>query len=408
MSQQGVFAFVLCTKTVTLPTFVRNILLLLTLTLLTNEATAQRAEALDYLVTTAGDTLRGHIKPTGAGGVKLYRRGQPTQEFSPAEVRSYGNDHGPIGISQVVGRGGQPRFMSPLVSGYVSLYKGEEERREKQFFVQVPDSGYVREVALVSHQLTLARTLRGCPALEFGTNAFQRTYPYTIDGMSRLVIAYNACRQPEQTTALVKRRSSGWHAAVGFKVGPNYSSIQLSGMAQGYDADDHRDAFGYQGGFTLNVAAPINLSAQLEVNFARMRSTYGPYSVALGYNSGIPGDIHTATLRYSQVQVPLLLRYEIGHGGLRPFVNAGPSYVFNFDNSSFDATSTFGSGTREFALTVDKAAFGVVAGGGVLLRPASGPTLSLEARYSYVEHNSIFVGPTPRSKTASLELGIMF
>lgn len=98
-------------------------------------ASAQGARQ-DYLVTTKGDTLYGKIQLIGSqnNAVRLFRRGLPTADFTPAEVTSYGDDTGLIGVSKIVSSHGNLQFVTPLIEGYVSLFSVEKERGKTHFY----------------------------------------------------------------------------------------------------------------------------------------------------------------------------------------------------------------------------------------------------------------------------------
>ena len=347
------------------------------------------------MVTMAGDTLRGRIQQVGKhyNKVRLRRPGMPPADFGAAEITSYGSAGGPIAVSRKVGAHGQPQFLVPLVVGTVRLFGGENDHAEKRFYLQPVDSATVVEVPPLTAQLTLARVLAGCPALEFGSDRLRNRYPYTTAGMSALVLAYNRCRQPQQPSSLAKR-DNGLRASFGLKAGINTSGFALSPYSYG---SAHTGTTGYQGGFTLNVAAHTHFSVQFEAVYIALRSEYN--------TEGTGTDLLTTHIRYSQIQVPILLRYTLGHGTLQPYLNAGPSAGFNFGNSS---TTRYGSPAYETDVDLGTVAFGLAGGGGVAAHLPALPVLSLEVRFDKMLDYNHFVYYTPKHASLRLDFGIAF
>ena len=203
--------------------------LLILFLLLSTTATWAQTSPKDYLVTMTGDTVRGRIQQVGKhyGKVRLHRAGTPPADFGPAEIASYGSASGPIAVSRKVGAHDQSQFLVPLVVGTVGLFSGENDHAQKRFYLQPADSTTVVEVPPLTAQLTLARVLVGCPALEFGSDQIRNRYPYTNSGMADLVLTYNRCRKPQQPGILIKR-DNGLHASFGLKTGLNTSDFALS------------------------------------------------------------------------------------------------------------------------------------------------------------------------------------
>lgn len=363
---------------------------------------AQKSQQ-NYLVKSTGDTLRGRIQQVGQhhSKVRLYQKGALPLEFGAVEATSYGSSTGVIAVSKQVGAHGQQQFMVPLVAGLVSLFSGENAEQDKRFYLQPADSAYVIEVSPLTAQLTYARQLPGCPALEFGSNKIQDQYRYNAAGVSALVMAYNKCRQPQQPTALVKHKS-GARLAVGLKAGVNVSDIPLSNAPH---SASHSGNTGFQGGITFNIASRTHFSVQMEALYVTLRSTYGPFEKA-SYNSGIALNTNLIAVNYNQFQVPLLLRYTIGYGVLRPYVNAGGLYGLNSSNTS--SLSYPIASNPPIPLAISKSSFGYAVGGGVAVHRAGLPELTLEARYAYMDGNVAQASYSHKQTSYRFELGISF
>ncbi|WP_055562267.1 porin family protein [Hymenobacter sp. AT01-02] len=367
-------------------------------------AFAQRS-APDYIVTTAGDTLRGRIQIFGPQNqmVRLFREGAATAEFSPTEVRSYGDRSGQLGVSISVGPQGAPQFVVPLVQGYVSLYSGENERGKSHFFLQPADSAYLVPVPPTTARLAYLRVLSGCPSLDFAYSTTEKRYPYTEIGLKRLVTAYNECRQPQQTSRTLRNTSA--RVAVGLKAGLNSSSFKY---ADDRYVGSHTNTIGYQAGVMFHLGSKTQFSVQGEVSYVALRSVYGPVNFPNGYAAYTT--LRTLTVHYSQIQVPILFRYSFGHQNLRPYVNAGPVYGLNFQNKSTDSyqdSDKPAPNTRAYTVAGSNS-FGLSGGAGLLWQGTSFPNLSLEVRYEKMLDATGFYRSAPSHESLRLDLGIWF
>jgi|GEM_PF-2622908 len=367
-----------------------------------------QAPAHDYVVTTAGDTLRGNIQFPGREltTIRLYRPGVAATTLTAAEVASYGDAAGPIGVSLPVGAtGASAQLMNLLVRGHVSLYSRPNAEGKKTYFLQPPESAYVVEVPAATARLTLLRQLTNCPALDFTTAAIERRYPYSYPGMTSLIMAYNACREPQRTSRVVK--PAGFRASLGLKVGGNVSSFELGPAVR---AGQRSQGTGYQAGVFLHVITKSRFSAQLEAVYLALRSRYGAadfYNGFAAYTTTRQLDVH-----YAQVQIPVLLRYTVGYHALRPYLNAGASYGLHVANRSTDTyrnSNQPSPDTREL-LPPGSGSIGLAAGAGLsLYRPAL-PVLSLELRYD--RSLGSFGDPAEQvvraNRTLRLDLGVAF
>ena len=380
-----------------------RLLILLPLLLLSAFAGFAQSTPPDYVVTTAGDTLRGNLQLLGKQytRVRLHRDGMAPTEYGPMEAAAYGSTAGPFAVSKVVGRGGKRQFMFPLVHGPASLYLGTTANQDEGYYLQAPDSSYVVAVKKASNQLTLAQMLPGCTTLEFGSNALQTRYPYSSAGLSGVVMAYNQCRQPQQLSRLVKR-DTGMRILFGVKAGLNMSQFNL-GLDNSY-RDTHHNANGYEVGLTLNLTTHRHWSVQFEALYIAARSTYGPFTLN-NYNSGIPVNDLTLHLQYSQMQFPILAKYTAGYGKMRPYLSLGPTFARILNSKvvfTYPSASTSGAIiTAENPSIFYGTGIGYVAAGGVAIHLPMLPVLSVEARFSDMFANAVI-----KHNFFSLDLGV--
>ena len=344
-------------------------------------AIAQRPTKQDYVVTTVGDTLRGQILVSGNGNtVRLRQADGKRIEFGPTEASSYGDAAGVMGVAQKVGPHGAVQFVAPLVQGPVSLYGGKDSQGKRNYLLQLPDTAYLIEIRPQTAQLTFHKLLSGCETLQFGTNEAQHRYPICYTGLSRLVMDYNACTQPQRPSQLIKS-SAGLRFTYGLKGGLNLSDFQLS--PEPYPTEQ-KQANGYQAGIFLRASNKTRFSLLLEANYVSLRSTYGPAN----YPNGIFSYTRTVSIQYTQVQLPLLVRYTFGTGPIKPFLNAGRLYAISLNNKSTMIDRRTISPFTETYRPIDKpeGSFGWTLGAGSIIRYSSLPELSLEARYDRVQY----------------------
>lgn len=360
--------------------------------------------ASDFVVTNAGDTLRGRIRLKGrsAATLRLYQPQQAPVSFSAATVRSYGIGHTPLRVSQSVGPAGPRRLLVPLVRGYMSLYVGKDTADQVRYYLQPTDTAYVVEVAPATALLTYARLLSDCPSLDIGSTFFLEHYRYSTSGLEALVTDYNHCRQ--RPSELV-RTPSGVRVLLGAKVaaGPlRFNPATDDYYAQLLYGPGPSQSYALQAGLMALFATRSSLGVQVEANYLYLSSTYPPPTSA-SYGTGTYYGLYGVQVQFSQFQLPVLARYTFGRGVLAPYLNLGPSFGVNFANNTrkqvYNITGTTLT-DQVYPSYVSAVSLGGAAGGGLLLHRAGLPGLMLDARYEYqvdnindnIHHSSVRFG----------------
>lgn len=358
----------------------------------------------DYLVTTKGDTLHGRIQLVGGQNktVRLFRRGQPSADFTPTEAISYGDATGPIGVSKMVGPHGNQQFVTPLIEGYVSLFSVEREGGKAHFLLQPADSTYLIEVPPTTARLTYLRVLPNCPTLNFAYSEIERRYPYNHSGLTRLITAYNACIQPQQVSRTVNARAS--RTSFGAKAGINVSSFDMSQRFVG----NQETVIGYQAGFFMHFTTKSRISVQPELLYLTLRSKYAPTN----FPNGVTAYTTTRTLQvdYSQIQLPILFRYTLSGRTLQPYFNLGPSYGLNFNTKSTDSYQQSNKSepdVQPIAIT-GRNSFGLAAGAGLFIQRPALPVISVELRYDKMLDATGYFSTPPTHQSLRLDLGVAF
>lgn len=362
----------------------------------------------DFVVKTSGDTLRGEFRQNARrpdGQTITLLQGKSSLRFGADEISSYGGPEGVMLVSRTIGARGPRAFVRPLALGYVSLYAGTDANGQEWFYLQPADSVYLVKIEPQSAQLTFNRLLSGCPDLQFGTDAIRRKYPLKYRGMVQLVKTYNTCRKPDQVTELPPPGAS-WRLTKGIKAGLNHTRFDYGDQLVGQEAG--RQA-GYQAGLLLQVQNRSRFALQLEAVVLSLRTTRDPVAIYSGTS------LYTRTgrsrIEFNQVQLPLLLRYYAGNGAVRPYLNAGPCYGFNFNRTTtatYQNSNTTTPETYSFSVP-QRSSLGYVAGFGLLLARPVGPSFSLEARYDQIaDVISNYDFYIPRHKSFRLDLSVLF
>ena len=140
-----------------------------------------------------------------------------------------------------------------------------------------------------------------------------------------------------------------------------------------------------------------------------LRGDYAPAPIYTG--TSLYSLTGSTRIRFLQLQIPLLLRYRLGHGPvLQPYLNAGPCYGQTFSNSSA-IVYRYSNRTEDETLALqlsDRFSLGYVAGAGVLIRRRTGPSLNLEVRFDQVVDAPNNVYYTPQHKSLRLDVGVIF
>ncbi|SET11422.1 porin family protein [Hymenobacter actinosclerus] len=326
----------------------------------------------DYVLTTAGDTLRGRIKITQkpVKTVWLYRTGQPADSFTANQLRGYGDPKGLLETTRQVGPHGKKEFVSALVTGYVSLFIGVTSDGTNRFFLQPADSAYVVEVSAEVPRLSYLRVMGNrCAKIDFSDARLESKYRYSPRGLTQLVLDYNACLQ--QPSQIIANTSGGLRLLPGFQAGLNLVSTGRGGT-------------GYQVGALVQATNKSAFSIRAELIYSKIRREYDPEDLFNGFAPYTTS--RTIKLDYGQLQLPITVRYTIGHGLLRPHVAAGLLGALNFRNKSTAAIKK-SSEPAPVVYPLDypgSSSIGATGGVGLSFYQPKGFVPGLELRYDYI------------------------
>ncbi len=309
-----------------------------------------------YVVTAQGDTLRGLLTVprfvTDAGVVLRPNAQAPAQKFGVQQLRAVALQDGRrlVKLKMPVRRDAQTGvvdsaavLLQQLVGGYANFYRydidmtrhrGEAEYTQSetvQYFIRAAGSG-LAQVRRATQQVTLGAVFQDCPTV---TAAVPRTR-FEEYRLSDLVVRYNAdCHAtvPAHDYRLPEPVSTA-QVLVSARVG-------LHGGKLYYPASAYLTQAGSQAatrllyGLELRLAYAGPWSLIVGVNYARLRSTATLVQPArLGTtNAGEPLSLPITT-EVQSLQAPVLVRYTVGHGSLRPYVAAGPMFGMYITNQT--------------------------------------------------------------------------
>ncbi|GAB2553782.1 hypothetical protein GCM10027190_00290 [Spirosoma areae] len=209
--------------------------------------------------------------------------------------------------------------------------------------------------------------------------------------------AYVAPPKPQAVAAsrpapqVIPASASEGRFRIGFRLGGNSSTIggvDVSALGEGIKL---ARVTGFHGGVVFNFGGP-SFSVQPEI-------LYTQYGVRMAAGSDY------LQIKYSIVEVPVLLKASFGQPNLRFFVNAGP--VMTYATGGTVSVQEGGqSDSQKLDMTNEgRLAFGASGGAGVALKAGPGSVL-LEARYSYL-FSSNDAGATLHPQNAMLSIGYL-
>ncbi|UFH52656.1 porin family protein [Spirosoma sp. KNUC1025] len=156
---------------------------------------------------------------------------------------------------------------------------------------------------------------------------------------------------------------------IGFRVGGNSSTIGgIDPETFGIGVQANR-VMGFHGGVLFNFGGP-SFSVQPEI-------LYTQYGIKMTAGSDY------LQLKYSIIEVPVLLKASFGQPNLRFFINAGPVATYTL-GGTLSALEGGQSGSQKIDMTNEgRLSYGASGGAGVAIQAGPG-AVQLEARYSYL------------------------
>ncbi|WP_457067103.1 porin family protein [Hymenobacter sp. UYAg731] len=399
-------------------------------------AQAQRNFRPGYIVRPAGDSLRGEIDVRGQqrmGLLCVFRAntGAAATQYTPTELKAYGLQSGaryeacqlPGGLTTAPGGAALSAapttlFMQQLVQGKAKLYSYIDEGGNGRYFFRTTD-GPVTEVVQIIQNVTVTDVLvqqKSYPFRQVLSRAFidcPVVQPMLINAElkeSQLVAIfnrYNSCAPGQASVAATARRTKVHFGAV---VGAQSATTTLDDEGEIALSSSLRPVFGV--GLLLNPAS-FNERLALRVELLYQKQLHeGQY---LRYNAIVTSinSSRDAQITLQTVRVPLMLRYTLPRGLVRPYIQVGGEVSALLDAHQALIVETNqklgGVGTTTTTREIEMRSLGFGPTGAVGITVPAGPgALQFEARYNTLDSSSQAVKQLSGAQTISLLLGYNF
>ncbi|SES95918.1 Outer membrane protein beta-barrel domain-containing protein [Hymenobacter actinosclerus] len=395
-------------------------LLLLALVSVSCAASAQTNFRPGFVLTPAGDTLRGEVDARGAiRNARLARfRAAPDAaivEYQPRQLRGYGfvgdrlYQAETVLLADSVPRLGQPytlpdtlarhSFLEVVVRGELSLLYLRDERSFEHYYVQLsgqPPQELVQKISFVStstgtaggtavrhksddYRRTLAASTQRCLAVQPAITKVS----LDLNSLSRVVAQYNEC----VGSAIIKpapatRRN---HVQLGLVAGAETSRLTLNDNFFGRDRTLKTTS--NQVSPVVGLALNFRLSGINKALSARLEAFYESQDYLARQALATPGFYQEYRVKMTSIRVPLLVRYTYPRGAIRPFAQVGYGFaqLLRNDNEGRQtrtpAVAGYQDGDWKQLVVPRKLEQGVIGSIGVSTARANQRNMAAELRY---------------------------
>ncbi|WP_148103411.1 porin family protein [Hymenobacter rigui] len=404
----------------------KKILLLLPLLAVTASAAAQTNFQPGYVLPLSGDTLRGEVDSRGElRGATLCRFRASAQagatEYRPTEIRGYGLDAGGTYRASVLPVAAHtPVFMQVLADGKLTLLRYTNENESKQYYAQTASAPLLQP--LVQRDTIV---LQINPQTQAENKVSTRVYPFRNVLWQIMAdcptVQTSLTRLELQESRLVKTVTA-YNTCVG---GPQNvirkqtNKVRVSAFVGGYRANvtykDDRQYFDLTSdvlpsfGVALNLK-PASFNPHLSL-LAELWFTQQKYTTTYdGVGPLGPGYERTLKVDIASVGLPLLLRYSLTKGIVRPYVQAGFVAKQNIKNKAekSDYLPRFSSNRTITAIDLKSYNIGGLFGVGVTIPTGSKGSINLEGRLDKLDSTSSAAGIISNSRGLSVLAGYTF
>lgn len=352
------------------------------------------------------DTLKGYVafQNERRSGTKCIFKPQAdaaVQRFNPEEIKGYGFLKGNrFEAMKLPAQEGlqETKFLQVLVKGKASLYtyqdvaanqhfyllKGNQLKELKQQVRTEVDKRTGNKVKITEKLYldTLKAALQDCSTI---TSQLVETR-FKTSSLTKLVAYYNTCLSPENLTYIrpLPKTKLVWGPVLGL----NTSSLKIT--SPGLDLyisvpDAYQAKLKPSGGIFLNINFPRiidKVSLQLEATYTSNKYTAEFQQAGqFGRNNN-----YKVNFDLNYIKVPVLFRYTVPNGQIRPFFNAGilNAYAVKFHQNSIKE-STLNNTTyideTPALISYRKYNQGFIIGAGTNLYYSENYTLGVEGRF---------------------------
>ncbi|MBX0290828.1 PorT family protein [Hymenobacter sp. HSC-4F20] len=380
-------------------------LLLLPVLTVTATAVAQSNFQAGYVVPLSGDTLRGEVDTRGElRGATLCRfratPKTPPTEYKPTDVRAYGFAAGGVYRALALPTAAPTLvFMQVLAEGKLSLVRYTDETEAKHYYAQTTGSALLQPLVQrdttvlqinpqtrVEHKVStrvyafrnvLWQLMADCPAVQTKLPGLELLEAQ----LTKTVAAYNSCvggpqRTITQRTGKLLFSVSGgaYHATATYQDGKSYDLTSDFLASVGAGVQIH----------------PAYFSPHLSF-VGELWYTQQKYSLSYEAEGTLgAGYQRTLDVQVASIGVPVLLRYSLTQGGVRPYVQAGFVYKQNIqrDAEKTDYLPRLSSAPSASPVELKSYNIGGVFGVGVSIPTGSYGSINLEGRLDKLDNTS--------------------
>ncbi|WP_185816887.1 porin family protein [Hymenobacter metallilatus] len=404
----------------------KKCLFLLSSLAVSSVAIAQTNFQPGYVVPLSGDTLRGEVDSRGElRGATLCRFRASAQadatEYKPGEIRGYGFDAGNSYRTAMLPNAARtPAFLQVLADGKLTLLRYTNENENKQYYAQTASAPLLQP--LIQRDTIV---LQINPQTQAENRVSTRVYPFrnvlwqlmadcpTVQtSLTRLelqearlvktVTAYNTCVGGPQY--VIRKQTN--KVRVGVFAGVYRANVTYKDDKQYFDlTSDALPSFG----LALHLK-PASFNPHLSL-LAELWFTRQKYSTTYdGVGPLGPGYERTLKVDIASIGVPLLLRYSLTKGIVRPYVQAGFVFKQNIKNEAekSDYLPRFSSDRTTTAIDLKSYNIGGLFGVGVTIPTGSKGSINLEGRLDKLDSTSSAAGIISNSRGLSLLAGYTF
>ncbi|MBD2714747.1 hypothetical protein KBK19_06855 [Microvirga sp. STR05] len=406
------------------------ICLLSALCLTAPAALAQSNFKPGYILPPTGDTLRGEVDYRSEQRNRKLCRFRPASsgtvtEYQPNQLQGFGYSGGTSYQSrELPGAPAEKVFLQVLALGNASLYRTVQADDREVYYAGRETTGPLqllvqRDTTMMVYSKAVGREI----------NTLERSYPFrsklamlmadcpkvqaSIVNMElkeqrllKLFSEYNACAGGSAPQYVVAERRT----KINFLV---LGGIYQSKLTMRYDFSDtelkaaRSSIFG--GGLIVHPSFfHHKLSAALEALY--VKQTYEKTYQGLVTSGLLTGQMvpRYAVVNLTSIRLPLLMRYTILQGGVRPYIQAGAVVSFQTQGDARLETEIprFGTDRREFS--VRTTFFGGLLGAGISIPTGSVGSMQLEARAELYDGTSESVETLSGVRGISLLAGYTF
>ena len=299
------------------------------------------------------------------------KRKKTISQYTPYEVKEYGFKNGPVYLSKRIEIADSSKmvFLERLVNGNTTLYYYRGEKigtyfleKDSTLFVELPK--YERDNKNINFNGFLLDITSDCPEVADATKLVR----FSKKSLSKLISRYNKCEL--KPFPVFK---------YGLILGYGGNKLIKNDYTNQFD-------FRYDGGYTFGIFIdnPIlvsDFSAHIELYYSRHGFSYNKQAEDLD----VDFVANTSTLN-----LPILIRYTYPSNKIRPFVNTGGYFTYNFKNENAFYEAIINQSTIEIEKVIEnsmisKYQVGYSIGGGLEYKLNYKNSLFFELR-----HNKLF------------------